>query len=302
LLENDISQLLNQYHSRTGTTLTIGTVESATGGRIGDRITNVPGSSTYYMGSIIAYCNDVKTDIVGVKTKTIEAYGAVSPETAKEMAEGGRKLLKTDICLSDTGIAGPGGDTSEKPVGLFYIGLSIKDNTIVKKHYFHGSREENKQEATDAVLKLLKEFLSKSISQLENSGLDEKHVVTCFLEHNGKILILKRSKMVGSYRERWAGVSGYLETNAIEQAYLEIKEETGLNRNEIELLKKGEPFDVMDNNIKRIWIIHPFLFHISEPEKIKIDWEHTELKWIDPQELTSYETVPSLNDALSKVI
>ena len=91
--EEEIARLLRQYQAKTGKLLTIGSVESATGGRIGDKITNVPGSSDYYKGSIIAYSNEIKAAIVGVKEKTLETHGAVSSETATEMAEGGRELL-----------------------------------------------------------------------------------------------------------------------------------------------------------------------------------------------------------------
>src|SRR4030042_1474919 len=125
--EEEIARLLQQYQAKTGKLLTIGSVESATGGRIGDKITNVPGSSDYYKGSIIAYSNEVKASIVGVKEGTLKNYGAVSPETAIEMARGGRELLKVDICISDTGIAGPSGATQGKPVGLFYLGLAAAD-------------------------------------------------------------------------------------------------------------------------------------------------------------------------------
>ena len=91
--------------------LTLGMVESATGGLISHLITNVSGSSDYYKGSVTAYSNDVKSEVVGVKKDTINEYGAVSCQVAEEMAQGGRKLLDVDICLADTGIAGPGGDT-----------------------------------------------------------------------------------------------------------------------------------------------------------------------------------------------
>ena len=97
--------------------LTLGVVESATGGLISHRITNVPGSSDYYKGAVTAYSNEVKIRVVGVGEQTIEEHGAVSPQTAEEMAEGGRRLLAADICLSDTGIAGPAGATPEKLLG-----------------------------------------------------------------------------------------------------------------------------------------------------------------------------------------
>src|SRR4030043_690908 len=135
-LQDEIAQLLREYQAKTGKLLTIGTVESAPGGRMSDKITNVPGSSDYYKGSIISYSNEAKTDIVGVKKQTLKKHGAVSSQTAIEMAEGGRKLLKVDICISDTGIAGPTGAAPGKPVGLFYVGLSAKDSSLAKEHHF----------------------------------------------------------------------------------------------------------------------------------------------------------------------
>jgi len=301
-LQDDIAQLLRECQAKTGKLLTIGTTESATGGRISDKITNVPGSSDYYKGSIVSYSNEAKTEIVGVKKQTLKKHGAVSSETAVEMAKGGRKLLNVDICISDTGIAGPTGATPGKPVGLFYLGLSAKDTTIAKEHNFQGNREQNKQKAAEMALTLLKEYLQKRLSEVADSTLEEKHVVTCFLEHGRKILILRRSSRVGTYRRSWAGVSGYIETNDVDQAFTEISEETELYKKDLKLIKKGKPLEVIDKNLNRKWIVHPFLFHVRAPEKIKTDWEHTEVKWIKPGELKKYETVPGLAKALSRVI
>ena len=139
--------------------LTLGVVESATGGLISHRITNVPGSSDYYLGSVTAYSNDVKIRVIGVKGETIGKYGAVSPQVAEEMARGGRELLAVDICLADTGIAGPGGATAGKPVGLFYIGLSHAAGTSSRQHNLQGDREQNKTAAAEAALSWLKEYL-----------------------------------------------------------------------------------------------------------------------------------------------
>jgi PncC family amidohydrolase len=301
-LQDEIAQLLREYQAKTGKLLTIGTVESATGGRISDNITNVPGSSDYYKGSIISYSNEAKTEIVGVKKQTLKKHGAVSSETAIEMAKGGRKLLNVDICISDTGIAGPTGATPGKPVGLFYLGLSTKDTAMTKEHNFEGNREQNKQKAAETALNLLKEYLQNRLSQAGNSTLEEKHVVTCFLEHSGKILILRRSSRVGTYRRSWAGISGYIETNDIDQAFTEISEETELYKKDLKLIKQGKPLEVIDRDLNRKWIVHPFLFHVKAPEKIKTDWEHTEIKWIKPGELKKYETVPGLAKALARVI
>ena len=139
--------------------LTLGAVESATGGLISHLITNVPGSSDVYQGSVTSYSNRAKTAIVGVSKESINRYGAVSPQVAEEMAEGGRRLLNVDICVADTGIAGPGGATPGKPVGLFYIGLSHRDGTFSRKHIFSGTREENKQSAAETALQWVRKYL-----------------------------------------------------------------------------------------------------------------------------------------------
>ena len=153
-LEQEVGNLLRQKG------LTLGAVESATGGLISHHITNVAGSSDYYKGSVTAYSNEVKIRVVGVGEEALEKHGAVSAQVAEEMAEGGRKVLAADICLADTGIAGPGGATPEKPTGLFYIGLSDRTGTHSQKHDFHGNREQNKRAAAEAALKWLREYLT----------------------------------------------------------------------------------------------------------------------------------------------
>ena len=152
-VEQDIGNLLRQKG------LTLGVIESATGGLISHLITNVPGSSDYYKGSVTAYSNEIKINVVGVREATISQYGAVSSQVAEEMAEGGRKALNVDICLADTGIAGPGGATPGKPVGLFYIGLSHQARTSSQKHIFQGDRDQNKKDAAEVALNWLKEYL-----------------------------------------------------------------------------------------------------------------------------------------------
>ena len=139
--------------------LTLGVVESATGGLISHLITNVPGSSDYFGGSITSYADEAKRKIIGVKFTTLAEYGAVSSQVAKEMAAGGKKVLGVDICISDTGIAGPGGATLEKAVGLFYLGLAHKGGVFSRKRIFSGTREEIKQNAATTALNWLKEYL-----------------------------------------------------------------------------------------------------------------------------------------------
>jgi nicotinamide-nucleotide amidase len=152
-IEKTIGEILGRNR------ITLGVIESATGGLISHRLTNVAGSSEYYKGSITAYSNEIKNRIVGVKTEILEKYGSVSAQTAEELAEGGKKVLEVDICIADTGVAGPGGGTPEKSVGLFYIGLSHGNTTFNRKHVFHGDREQNKKEAAETALRILKEYL-----------------------------------------------------------------------------------------------------------------------------------------------
>ncbi len=106
---------------------------------------------------------------------------------------------------------------------------------------------------------------------------------------------------MGSFQGKWAGVSGYIETTADEQALTEIEEETSLCREDLKLLKRGEPFDFNDDEACVIWVVHPFLFQIKEPGKIRIDWEHKQIRWIDPEDIGNYETVPMLGEALARL-
>jgi nicotinamide-nucleotide amidase len=276
--------------------LTMAVVESATGGLISYLITSVSGSSEYYKGSITSYSNEIKMKLVGVKKETLDKYGAVSSKVAEEMAEGGRKALGVDICISDTGIAGPTGATTNKPVGLFYLGLSNEEGTHNRKYIFEGNREENKENAALASLSWLKEYLTSF--RPDDAKIQTKQVVTSFLLSNGKILILRRSDRVGTYRGRWGAVSGYVEKSPDQQALIEIKEETGLGVNDIELICKGDTVTVRDDKLKTRWIVHPYLFHVKDQEKIKLDWEHKESKWISPGEIEDYDTVPQLKETL----
>jgi len=262
----------------------------------------VAGSSDYYRGSIISYSNDLKMNGVGVKPETLKLHGAVSHEAAGEMAAGGRRALGVDICLSTTGIAGPGGATQFKPVGLFYMGMATTDEVSVEKFVFSGNRREIKRSAAKKALGLLEDLLRTYLDRVSSVPLEEKHVVTCFLEQRKLILILKRSNKVGTYQRAWAGVSGYIETDPLDQAYSEIREETGLFKNNIRLVTQGKTVEVVDEKLNRKWIVHPFLFHVLDPDKIMIDWEHTETKWIKPGDLSKYSTVPGLSRALASVM
>jgi len=126
--------------------------------------------------------------------------------------------------------------------------------------------------------------------------VEESHVVTCFLEHDGKILLLQRSDRVGSYTARWAGISGFIESGAepLDQAWQEISEEASLEREQLELIQIGPILAVLDEKLGRKWMVHPFRFKVQNPELVKIDWEHNQCKWIDPEEIREHDTVPGL--------
>ena len=132
--------------------------------------------------------------------------------------------------------------------------------------------------------------------------LQEKRVVICFLESENEILILRRSEWVGSYQGRWAGVSGYIDNTADEQALIEIEEETSLCQEDLELMKRGKPLSVRDEKLSVKWVVYPYLFHIKDREKIKTDWEHEDTKWIEPKDIDKYKTVPMLKETLERVL
>jgi PncC family amidohydrolase len=121
--------------------INISVCESCTGGMLGSIITSIPGSSEYFKGGVIAYSNEIKNKIVGVRASTLKKFGAVSKETAREMAKGVRKITNSDIGIAITGIAGPGGGTKDKPVGLVYIAIAGEESTKIEKCLFSGNRE-----------------------------------------------------------------------------------------------------------------------------------------------------------------
>ena len=139
---------------------TISCAESCTGGLLTNRFTDVSGSSDYVEGSIVSYSNKVKNNILQVSSETLKNYGAVSEEVANEMAMNVREILNTTIGLSTTGIAGPTGATENKPIGLVFIGVSSEQKTVVRKFNFTGNRIEIKNQAVEAALIMLHEFLT----------------------------------------------------------------------------------------------------------------------------------------------
>ena len=135
---------------------TISTAESCTGGLLGHRFTDVPGSSTYYLGGVVSYSDDMKMKTLGVQENTLQEFGAVSKQTATEMAQGVRDLFGSDLAIAVTGIAGPGGGTAEKPVGLVYITLVHNDTVWAKEFKFFTDRKLNKQLSSQVALNMVR--------------------------------------------------------------------------------------------------------------------------------------------------
>jgi nicotinamide-nucleotide amidase len=138
---------------------TVATAESCCGGLISHRITNVSGSSKYFLGGAVSYSNSAKRHVLGVSKESLNTHGAVSEEVAGEMAEGTSKLFRADYGVSCTGIAGPTGGTPEKPVGLVYIGAAGPGICRVEECHFEGTREEVKAQTADFALNLLLEIM-----------------------------------------------------------------------------------------------------------------------------------------------
>jgi 8-oxo-dGTP diphosphatase len=131
-------------------------------------------------------------------------------------------------------------------------------------------------------------------------------VVTCIIEHEGKILLFKRSNLVGTYRGLWGGVAGYVEEleAPYDTAVKEIRQETGIDLDGLELVRKGNPLEFSDTYEGRRydWIVYPFLFHIKDKELVRIDWEHEQYRWVYPSEIKKLDIVPGLDEVVRQLL
>ncbi len=152
-IEKNVTDILKEK----GLTMTC--AESCTGGLIASRIVNVPGVSEVFKAGFVTYANEAKQKLLGVKEETLIRFGAVSRQTAEEMARGAAKAAEADVAISVTGIAGPDGGTKEKPVGLVYIGCYVQGNVAVKEYHFKGDRMQVRQSSAEAALQQLLECL-----------------------------------------------------------------------------------------------------------------------------------------------
>ena len=153
LLEEQIGPIIRERG------LKLATAESCTGGLVANRLTDVPGSSDYFVGGIVAYAYEAKVALLNVSWDTLHAFGAVSSETVLEMARGACRALSADLAISISGIAGPGGGLPNKPVGTTWFGLVAPDGQWAFLRQFHGDRLQNKLQASDAALELLMQYL-----------------------------------------------------------------------------------------------------------------------------------------------
>ncbi len=135
--------------------MSVAVAESVTGGMVSDRITDVPGSSEYFLGGVVAYSNESKMRLLGVRKETLESYGAVSGETAREMATGIRRTYSADVGAAATGIAGPSGATPSKPVGTVFLAVEIRGKRIAEEALFPGERAEVKRAASDRLIGMI---------------------------------------------------------------------------------------------------------------------------------------------------
>lgn len=144
------------------------------------------------------------------------------------------------------------------------------------------------------------------LSIISQKGSEMPQVVTCIIKCDGKILLLKRSNKVGTYRGLWGGVAGFVEENEepFDTALKEIFEETGIRKDHVFLAARGHPIEFIDVYEGKTyeWTIYPFLFHLKNQEPVHIDWEHTEFRWIHPTEIGNYDTVPHLKEVVQELI
>jgi nicotinamide-nucleotide amidase len=159
--DDTLEQVVGRLLCEQGRTL--GCAESCTGGYVSHLITTVPGSSEYFTGSIISYSNEMKQSLLGVRTETLRQFGAVSEQTVLEMASGALEVLKVDIALSVSGIAGPGGGTPEKPVGTVWMAVADRERSVAQKHVFARDRLKNIQLAAVFGLNMVRKFLLNAL-------------------------------------------------------------------------------------------------------------------------------------------
>jgi competence/damage-inducible protein CinA C-terminal domain len=267
-------------------------VECSTGGSISSEIVKNIGASQIFLGAFLPYSNELKSFLSADLSD-----GAVSEKCALSLARKVKDITNADLVISETSILGPKGGTETKPVGLSFLAIASNKGEFSFVNFFRGNRE-----------KIMKYVVSSAfffaINHILGWNLQTRKVASTFIEYKGKILILKRSRKVGSYRGKWGVVSGHIEEGETEEetSLKELKEEIGLDINLIKELTKSSPFELSDIKLGIRWEITPFRAVLKTKPEIKIDWEHVKYLWIKPSELSKFKTAPLLYQGYLKNI
>jgi PncC family amidohydrolase len=271
----------------------LGFIECSTGGFISYQIVRIKGASSIFVGSITPYSNSLKEFFGGDLSD-----GAVSERAILSLSERFIEFSGADLVVAESSILGPTGSTEKKPVGLSFICVASKKGKSTFVNLFGGkSREE-------IMRKVASYSFFFAINHIIGWELRTRKVASSFVEYNGKILILKRSKRVGSYRGKWGVVSGHIEEGETEEqtALKELLEETGIVKEDIHMLFKSSSFEISDTKLGIRWEITPFRIIIRSEKNIKIDWEHVDFRWIKPSEINNFKTAPLLYEGYLKTI
>lgn len=267
-------------------------VECSTGGIISSEIVRNAGASEVFVGAFLPYSNELKSFL-----SADISDGAVSEKCAISLAKKIKSITNADLVLSETSILGPKGGTKQKPVGLSFLAIASNKCEYSFVNLFKGEREKIMESVASSAF-----FFA--INHILGWELQTRKVASTFVEYKGKILILKRSRKVGSYRGRWGVVSGHIEEGETEEetSLKELKEEIGLDPKLIEKLIKSTPFELSDAKLGIRWEITPFRAILKTKPDIKIDWEHVKFLWITPSELSKFKTAPLLYQGYLKTI
>jgi 8-oxo-dGTP diphosphatase len=267
-------------------------VECSTGGIISSEIVRNIGASDVFVGAFLPYSNELKSFL-----SADISDGAVSEKCAISLARKIKSITNADLVLSETSILGPKGGTEQKPVGLSFLAIASNKGEYSFVNLFKGEREKIMESVASSAF-----FFA--INHILGWKLQTRKVASTFVEYKGKILILKRSRKVGSYRGRWGVVSGHIEEGETEEetSLKELKEEIGLDPNLIEKLIKSTTFELSDTKLGIRWEITPFRAILKTKPDIKIDWEHVKFLWINPSELSKFKTAPLLYQGYLKTI
>ncbi len=281
------------FHLAEASNLKISLIESSVGGLISHLIVRKSGASKIFKGCLIPYSNDVKEAFVNIPES-----GAVSEKFTEEIAEKWRKMTGADISLAESSILGPTGGTPQKPVGLSFISVSSEKGKYTFVNVFKGKRGE-----------IMKKIAYFSLFVIQNHiigwNLRKVKVASTFVEReDGKILLLKRSSKVGSYRGRWGVVSGHIEEGETPHttSLKELSEEAGIEPAHILDMVSAKPFEVSDKKLSIRWEIYPLKVKVKKDIKVKIDWEHTKFMWINPENIVKLRTAPLLYQGFLKTL